>query len=75
MTKETRSTLTHKEALDEFYGGVHGLAKMKLPFTCKCGARQYRKSKKEEMPIPVMTIPDCYKHIRKGHGEKISKSK
>jgi hypothetical protein len=68
--------MTFQQAINEYYGGVHGVAKMSLPFTCKCGNKNYKKTiikfgKQEKVEIPVMKLPDCFKHIRTVHRVRI----
>lgn len=68
---QKKPPLTFIEAIDEYFGGVQGLAAMALPFTCKCGDNTYPK---KEIQMPIMRERDCYTHIRKRHKEVIKKA-
>lgn len=59
MTAKT-PTLTYEQALAEYFGGLAVIAKLPLPFKCKCGAGVY-------------TLPDTWTHIRQAHKERIKK--
>lgn len=69
--------MTHTQAINTYYGGVHGLARMGMPFTCKCGGKTYRAKSEDGVLFekPVMHIEETFKHIRGFHGERIKKYK
>jgi len=69
--------LSFTQAIDMYYGGVHNINRMPLPFTCKCGGKTYTEHPKNDVPVtfPVMTIEDCFAHIRKDHKERIKRGK
>lgn len=67
--------MTYEESIKNYFGGVKQLAKQTLPYTCKCGDNTFPQ-KKDGIPmeIPMMSIPDCYRHIRRRHKESIQKN-
>lgn len=69
--------LTHTEAINKFFGSIQELAKQRLPYTCKCGEQNFTFRKKEhdimiEHTAPMMSVPDCYRHIR-NHKQRIKR--
>jgi len=75
--KEKQPLLTHAEAIDKFFGGVKELAKQPLPYTCSCGENNFTYRKKDlgmmvEYSAPIMSVVDCYKHIR-NHKQRIKR--
>ena len=71
MATEKKPALTYPDAITEYYGGVHDLAKASLPFTCKqCKGQKY-KDIKLGAEFFVMKVEECYKHIRSMHRERI----
>lgn len=68
--------LTHQEAFERYYGGMTKIVKQSLPFKCECGSTTYKKFDEElaqTIEVPVMTVEDCFRHIRKAHKERIKK--
>jgi hypothetical protein len=69
--------LTFAQAIEHFYGGVHGLAKSALPFKCECGMTTYPQMWIDELGIkreafmPVMNLDDCFKHVRRNHRKRL----
>ena len=77
MTQKTQA-LTYPSAIETFFGGVKGLAKQPLPFTCRCGDSTYLTKEKNgeswmKFEKPIMSIEECFKHIRRSHKERIKK--
>lgn len=78
MTRQKEPAMSHETALNTYYGGVKGLSAMGIPFTCKCGGRDYptvSETTGEMIAHPVMHVEDTFKHIRKVHRERIKKAK
>jgi hypothetical protein len=80
MSSKQQPPLTYTQAIDEYFGGVKTLAGKSLPFKCKCGSTTYPKKvmdKKLDMPttkeFAILSIPECFLHIRKSHKERIKK--
>lgn len=73
MPKQLKPAITFVDAINAYFGGVHGLAKMSIPFTCKCGSHNYPEPDYQGVLIDrwIMNLEDCFKHIRKVHKEKI----
>lgn len=67
-------SISYQSAINRYYGGVHGLSRQKMPFTCQvCEEQTYPQVNTEGggHSLPVMDITDCYRHIRRVHKEKI----
>jgi hypothetical protein len=71
VNMKKKESITFQEAISHFFGGVKGLAKQKLPFTCRCGKNSYTRYGEIRREVPIMSTEDCFKHIRRTHGEKI----
>ena len=54
-----KPTLTFEEALLVYFGGLRKLNKSSLPFRCTC-------------KVEVMTLQECFDHIRQQHTERIA---
>ena len=67
--------LTYPSAIEIWFGGIKGLAKQPLPFTCRCGDNTYpEKIQGGVRQNPIMLLEDCFKHIRRAHKERIKKN-
>jgi len=74
--KHDAPVITYQDAIDKYFGGLHKLNKGALPFTCQCGERAYTKRVNKEMVlVPLMTVNDCFIHIRRAHKERIKQTK
>lgn len=76
MARQKEPAMSHETALNLYYGGVHGLSSMPIPFKCKCGGTTYpaiSETTGELVAVPVMHVEDIFKHIRKVHKERIKK--
>lgn len=73
MTQKQQA-MTYEEALTVYFGGLNGLNKQAIPFTCKCGERNYsHKEGAQVINMPILSVSDCFAHIRKNHKERIKK--
>lgn len=76
MSSKSKS-LTYLEAINLYFGGVHKLNHQSLPFTCTCGSSQYPEDHEDDIGIkitinlPIMSVDDCVRHIRRFHKERI----
>jgi hypothetical protein len=81
MAKIKTQALNYEQAINAYFGGIRGLSKMALPFTCKCGKNTYTFEEIDEDEIknqfqkPIMSVPEIFAHIRKDHHERIKKPK
>lgn len=72
MPKQQVIPMSHEGALNEYFGGIKGLAKKPLPFKCKCGETIFSIQAGIDVLIrPIMTLADCYTHIKTDHHESI----
>ncbi len=71
--KKKEEASTYVQALNNYFGGVSGLAQQSLPFKCKCGSTRYPNKLGES--VDMMNIGDCFLHIRRIHKERIKRTK
>ena len=74
--RQKQEALTYVEVLNKYFGGVNGLARQGLPFTCSCGNNYSNIFKNGETTQKyIMALPDIWEHVRKTHREKIKRLK
>lgn len=77
--KEKRQTLTYSEALWTFFQGIQGLSRQLLPFRCiRCNSSMFTKKERDKklgvkaiIWLPIMSVDDCFRHIRRDHQIKL----
>lgn len=71
--RQKAEALTYESAFINYFGSVKEIVHKPLPFKCRCGDTSFSLDKKTTEKFPIMSLEDCFTHIRHDHKERIKK--